>query len=149
MKTPTLAIFALLSLLAGTAQAECLPGAPARQPVAAEVSKLEAALRGGQITPYEAGRQMRQQWEIAQFQRGFLEGGQAVHPGEGCGSTLNINLAPIGDRAGSMAGNMAKNGMQTASTLMRALMRETQRLIKENQAREAAKEVEAVEDPAP
>ncbi len=145
MKTPSLAIFALLSLLAGSAQAECLPGTPARQAVPAEVSKLEAALRGGQITPYEAGRQMRQQWEIAQFQRGFLEAGQAARPGEGCGSTLNINLAPIGD----MAGSMAKNGMQTASTLMRALMRETQRLIKENQAREAAKEADVVEDPAP
>ena len=144
MKTPTLAILALLSLLAGSAQAECLPGAPAGR-LAADMSKLEAGLRGGQITPYESGRLMRQQWEIAQFQRGFLDGGQAAHPGEGCGSTLNINLAPIGDMASTMASTMAKNGMQTASTLMHVLVRETQRLIKEKQAREA----EAVEYPMP
>jgi hypothetical protein len=142
MKTPmkTLALVAFLSLAAGAAQADnrsCLldqPAPAARQRVPVEMSKIEAALRSGQITPYEAGRLMRQQWEVAQFQRGFLEGDQAPRAAaSGCGgSDLSINLAPLGD----MAGTMAKNGMQTATKVMRALMRETERLIKEKAAAE-------------
>ncbi len=101
------------------------------------MGQIEAALRGGQITPYEAGRLMRQQWEIAQFQRGFLEGaqparGNAEAGGGGCGAGLGLDLAPLGD----MAGGMAKNGMQTATKVMRALMRETERLIQEKAAAE-------------
>jgi hypothetical protein len=141
MKTPmkTLALVAFLSLAAGAAQADgrtCLFDPPAaRQMVPADMGKIEAALRSGQITPYEAGRLMRQQWEIAQFQRGFLEGDQAKQScptsgGGGCGSDLGLNLAPLGD----MAGSMAKNGMQTATKVMRALMRETERLIREKAA---------------
>ena len=112
MKTPmkTLApvsILAFLSLIAGAAQADgrsCLfdspapsavqtapgpgvmPGAGMDQ-VIGEMGRIESALRGGQISPYEAGRLMRQQWEIAQFQRGFLEGDQAArrNAGGGCG----------------------------------------------------------------
>ena len=140
MKTPALATIALLSLLATTVQAEdrtCLTGAPGATVPAV---KLEAAMRSGQITPYEAGRLMRQQWEIAQFQRGFLEDGQCAHAGSDEGCASNLNLAPIGD----MASSMAKTGMQTATTVMRALIRETRRLIKEDQAARAM-----AEDPAP
>jgi hypothetical protein len=141
MKTPvkTLALVAFLSLAAGAAQAEgrnCLtdqPAAPvARQAVPFDMHKIEIALQAGQITPYEAGRLMRQQWEIAQFQRGFLEGDQ-VPPAatRACGgSDLSINLAPIGD----MASAMAKNGVQTASKVMRAVIKETERLLKEKAA---------------
>ena len=145
MKTPmkTLAFVAFLSLIAGAAHADgrsCLfdPPAPAaRQMLPADMGQIEAALRSGQITPYEAGRLMRQQWEIAQFQRGFLEGAQAkqrcpTSGGGGCGAGLD--LAPLGD----MAGSMAKNGMQTATKVMRALMRETERLIQENAAAEGS-----------
>lgn len=162
MKTPTLAIIAFLSLAAGAAQADnrsCLfdspapaaaqtapafgamPGARMNMPRGemgkAEMGNIETALRGGQITPYEAGRLMRQQWEIAQFQRGFLEGAQPARGNpaareEGCGLGSNIDLAPLGD----MAGSVAKNGMQTATKVMRALMRETERLIREKAAAE-------------
>ncbi|MDP2834691.1 MAG: hypothetical protein Q8Q28_15600 [Pseudomonadota bacterium] len=157
MKTPTLAIIAFLSLSAGAAQADnrsCLFDSPT--PSAAQVAPapgvipgarmnmprgdmgiIETALRSGQITPYEAGRLMRQQWEIAQFQRGFLEGAQPARSNpvvreEGCGLGSNIDLAPLGD----MASNVAKNGVQTASKVMRALMRETERLIREKAAAE-------------
>jgi hypothetical protein len=160
MKTPMktlapIAILTFLSLAAGAAQADgrscpfdsptpsgvqtapapgVMPGAGMDQ-VIGEMGRIESALRGGQITPYEAGRLMRQQWEIAQFRRGFLEGDQAarLNAGGGCGgSDLSINLAPLGD----MAGSMAKNGMQTATKVMRALMRETERLIREKAAAE-------------
>jgi hypothetical protein len=142
MKTPikTLVLVTFLSLTAGAAQAEgrnCLldsPAPAARQMMPVDMSRIEAALRSGQITPYEAGRLMRQQWEIAQFQRGFLEGEQAPRGGGCGGSDLSINLAPLGD----MAGTMAKNGVQTASKVMRALMRETERLIREKAAAEGS-----------
>jgi hypothetical protein len=86
------------------------------------MDRIEQALREGRITPYQAGQLMRQQWEIAQFQRGFLGSAPPARTG-GCGlnSDLAAKLAPLGD--------MAKSGMQTASSLMRALMRETERLM--------------------
>ncbi len=146
MKTPvkTLVLVAFLSLAAGAAQAadnrNCLTdqASPvAKQVVPADMGKIDAALQAGQITPYEAGRLMRQQWELAQFQRGFLEGGNpapcAAGGSGGCaGSDLSINLAPIGD----MASTMAKNGVQTASKVMRAVIKETERLLKEKAAAE-------------
>ena len=143
MKTTmkTLVLVTFLSLAAGAAQAGGCPldsPAPAaRQMMPVDMSRIEAALRSGQITPYEAGRLMRQQWEIAQFQRGFLEGEQAPRGamrGGGCASSASIDLAPLGD----MAGTMAKNGVQTASKVMRALMRETERLIQEKTAEEGS-----------
>ena len=144
----TLALAALLTLTAGAAQAEgrpCLFDPPARQSVAPggvqdaridvlrnELAKIEAALRSGQISPYEAGHLMRRQWELAQFQRGFLEGATPAGRGGSCGGDVGINLAPLGD----LAGDMAKTGMQTATKVMRALMRETERLIQERAAAE-------------
>ncbi|MDO9224940.1 MAG: hypothetical protein Q8M09_06345 [Pseudomonadota bacterium] len=142
MKTSTLALVAFLSLAAaGTAQADGRPclfdqATPsARQTAPVDMSKIEAAVRGGQISPYEAGRLMRQQWELAQFQRGFLEGAPAARSnlanrdGGGCG--LGAANGDLGDMAGNVAGSMAKNGIQTATKVMRALMRETERLIQE------------------
>jgi len=143
MKTPMkiLSLVAFLTLTAGAAQAEgrACPGEQAAAPVTmqlvpAEMARIEAALRAGQITPYEAGHLMRQQWEITQFQRGFLEGAPRSEGNCGLGSDLGRNLAPLGD----LAGTMAKNGMQTATTLMRALIRETERLIKEKNAAEGS-----------
>ncbi|MBI5330785.1 MAG: hypothetical protein HZB71_09245 [Betaproteobacteria bacterium] len=135
MKSPLtiLALVAALSLSAGAAQADArtcpldAPAPTARQTIPAEMARIEAALRSGQLTPYEAGRQMRQQWEMAQFQRGFLEPAAAAAPrAGGCNSGLGVDLAPLGE--------MAKSGMQTASTLMRALMKETERLVQEKPA---------------
>ncbi|MBU1665111.1 MAG: hypothetical protein KKG92_06885 [Gammaproteobacteria bacterium] len=163
MKTPTLALVAFLSLAAGAAQADnrsCLfdsptpsavqtapapgamPGARMNMP-RGDMGNIETALRSGQITPYEAGRLMRRQWEIAQFQRGFLEGTQPARSNpvvreEGCGLGAGIDLAPLSDMAGNVAGSMAKNGMQTATKVMRALMRETERLIREQAAAEGS-----------
>jgi hypothetical protein len=148
LKTLGLCALATLTLNAGLAQADgrsCLFDPPAMssvpqagvptpgasqafgypQEVRQQMARIEAALRNGQITPYEAGQLMRQQWEIAQFQRGFLASSQPARAG-GCGlinPDLAEKLAPLGD--------MAKSGMQTASTLMRALMRETERLLRE------------------
>jgi len=145
MKTPSksLALIALLTFAAGAAQAEgrnCLLDAPApaaRQTVPVDMSKIEAALRHGQITPYEAGRLMRQQWELAQFQRGFLEGEQAPRGGASANNSGGCGLgSDLGDMAGNVAGNMARNGVQTATKVMRALMRETERLIREKAAAE-------------
>jgi hypothetical protein len=151
MKTPvkTLALIAFLSLAAGAAQADnrsCpldSPAPAARQAAPFDMNRIEAALQSGQITPYEAGRLMRQQWELAQFQRGFLEGAQparrnAVAREEGCGLGAGIDLAPLGDMAGTVAGSMAKNGIQTATKVMRALMREGERLIQDQSADESA-----------
>lgn len=136
MKSPikTLALMAALSLATSAAQAESRacpldsPAPTARQSAAAEMARIETALRSGQITPYAAGRLMRQQWEMAQFQRGFLEAGPAPRA-SGCGAGLGVDLTPLGE--------MAKSGMQTASTLMHALMKETERLIQEKTAPEA------------
>ncbi len=86
---------------------------------------IDQALREGRITAFEAGRLLRQQWELAQFQEGFLAGGQASPAASGKGGCLSADLAakiaPLGD--------MAVSGMQSASSLMRTLMRETERRI--------------------
>jgi hypothetical protein len=141
----TLALTAILSLsavTAGAAQAEGRP-CPAESPAVTQASpgvpgrgsihQIEDALKRGQITPYEAGRLMRQQLELAQFQRGFLDGGgQTARGASDCRLGSDIDLAPLAD----LASGMAKTGMQTATTLMRALMRETERLIQEKPVEE-------------
>lgn len=150
MKTSlhTLALAAILSLTAataanaGAAQAEGRP-CPADPPAVTQTSpgeasrgainKIEDALSRGQITPYEAGRLLRQQLELAQFQRGFLEGGKPPARSSGdCRLGSDLDLAPLAD----LASGMAKTGMQTATTLMRALMRETERLLQEKPVEE-------------
>jgi hypothetical protein len=93
-------------------------------------------LRNGQITPFEAGQLMRQQWDMAQaaqemtqFQRGFMANGK---PATQASKTGGCGLGPdLGAKLGPLVGDMAKNGMETASTVMRALMRETERLLQE------------------
>jgi hypothetical protein len=139
MKSPltTLSLALLLSTGLGVAQAAPVEAsstagntcpltqkaaADAPTASAAEMARIDAALRAGRITPYEAGRLMRQQWELAQFQRGFLEGGAEPGSNGGCG-VGNLDLKPLGD--------MAKSGLQTASTLMRALIKETERLMQD------------------
>lgn len=96
-----------------------------------KMRQIEQALADGRVSPYEAGRLMRQQMELAQFQQGFLAGGPlprgasgAVgHGGCGLSPELSAKLAPLGD--------MAISGMQSAGSLMRTLMRETERLLQE------------------
>lgn len=144
-----LGLFAVTALVFGTGSAladeSCLLGSgpQARMPQAGAMSpnsntsfvytqelheqmgQIEQALREHRISPYEAGRLMRQQWELAQFQQGFLSGNQAPRSG---GCSLSPDLAA---KIAPLVGDMAKNGMQTAGTVMRALMRETERLLRE------------------
>lgn len=94
---------------------------------------IEQALREGRLSPYDAGRLMRQQWELARFQQGFLAGAEPARASGGCGlinPELAAKLAPLGD--------MAINGMQSAGSLMRTLMRETERLIQDQAAADKA-----------
>ncbi len=90
---------------------------------------IEQAMQEGRLSPYDAGRLMRQQWELARFQQGFLAGAEPVRASGGCGllnPELAARLAPLGD--------MAINGMQSAGSLMLTLMRETERLIQDQMA---------------
>jgi hypothetical protein len=136
----TLALVAFLSLAAGAAQADSRscpldsPAPAARQAAPFDMNRIEAALQSGQITPYEAGRLMRQQWELAQFQRGFLAGAPKAAPSGGSCGLSGGDMGDIGDMAGTVAGSVAKNGIQTATKVMRALMREGGKLIREEAA---------------
>lgn len=110
-------------------------GQPMMNPIEArlaqEMARIDQGLRMGQITPYQAGRLMREQWEKAQFQRGFLGVGQETKGGQSCGLNQDLvaALAPI-------VGNMAKGGIQTASTVMRALAQEVSQFIREQEQAE-------------
>jgi hypothetical protein len=145
-----IATLAGVMLSAGLAQADgrsCLFDSPASQAstvqppvypqdVRQQMARIEMALRNGQITPFEAGQLMRQQWDMAQaaqemtqFQRGFMANGK---PSVQAAKTGGCGLGPdLGAKLGPLVGDMAKNGMETASTVMRALMRETERLLQE------------------
>lgn len=94
--------------------------------MAQEMARIESALRTGQITPYQAGRLMRAQWELSQFQRGFSGKGPEANRSTSCGLNQDAiaTLVPL-------VGNMAKGGIQTASTVMNALVHEVSRLIQE------------------
>lgn len=123
------------SLSAAPSFAGDAPGLPMMNPIEArlaqEMARIDQGLRMGQITPYQAGRLMREQWEKAQFQRGFLGAGQETKGGQSCGLNQDLvaALAPI-------VGNMAKGGIQTASTVMRALAQEVSQFIKEQEQAE-------------
>lgn len=145
-----IAALAGVMLSAGLAQADgrsCLFDSPASQAssvqppvypqdVRQQMARIEMAMRNGQITPFEAGQLMRQQWDMAQaaqemtqFQRGFMANGK---PATQASKTGGCGLGPdLGAKLGPLVGDMAKNGMETASTVMRALMRETERLLQE------------------
>ncbi len=144
LKTLSLAALVSLSLVGSAAQAGgCLPGLPfspapgascpteqagkpSMEPSDARPAllreRIEMGLRTGQLTPWEAGRLMRAQWEMEQFRRGFLAGGQ-VPQGQACASRPDL-------------GAMAASGVQTASTVMRAIMKEATRIIQEQAAAE-------------
>lgn len=94
-----------------------------------QMDRIEQGLRNGQLSPMQAGKMMREQWEAMQFQRGFLEGGKAAG---GSGSCLSQDAKEIAAKLAPVAGNLAAEGMQTATTVMRALARGAERLIRED-----------------
>jgi len=166
MQSLSLALLATLTLGTGAASAagsSCLPASPTpaqaqhqsllpqdrAAPLAMSpemmqhMARIEQALRNGEISAAQAGRLMRQQWELAQFQRGFLAGAPAmpdpapriVGPSReqlarACVLVDNVgaSLAPLG----GMAINGMQTGMQTATTVMRALMKEAEKLLRED-----------------
>lgn len=174
LKTLSLCTLVSLSLGAGMAQADngsCLLGSssPMTAPRAdsgdagagmmsamearmnQQLDRIEQGLRNGQISPMQAGKMMREQWEALQFQRGFLEGsrsagmggmanmGDAMGGGMGsmnarggsCGLLPGIDAKQLAAKMAPVVGGMAAEGMQTATTVMRALAREAQKLIRE------------------
>ncbi len=162
LKTLSLCALVSLSLNAGLAQADntsCLLGssAPAASPrvngpdagnqamlnsiearLNQQMERIEQGLRSGQISPMQAGRMMREQWEAVQFQRGFLEGsksaarcGETGGAGAGSGCGLSQEAKELATKLAPVVGNMAAEGMQTATTVMRALARGAEKLIRE------------------
>lgn len=170
MQSLSLVLLATLTLSTGAANAAgnaCLFGAPAQaqapqnrmmpqdmasdlpmtQEMLQRMARIEQALRNGEISAAQAGRLMRQQWELAQFQRGFLESARVMpHPGPRIAGpsreqlasacelvdNLGTSLAPLG----GMAISGMQTGMQTAATVMRALMKEAEKLLREGIAKD-------------
>jgi hypothetical protein len=150
LKTLSLCAFVAMSLSASFAQADstsCLLGSAAphmsggdagNQAMLSSIElrlnqqmdRIEQGLRSGQISPMQAGKMMREQWEAVQFQRGFLAGSQSggmdrVGGGrDSCDLTQGIQVKQIAAKLAPVVSNMAAEGMQTATTLMRALGRE-------------------------
>jgi hypothetical protein len=110
--------------------------APAANPIdarlAREMARIELGLRAGQLTPYEAGKLMRDQWEWSQFQRGFLAAGPVPPKANACAMNQDMFATMV-----PLVGTMAKGGMQTASSIMRALAQEVGQLIQEEEQRDA------------
>lgn len=99
-----------------------------------QLERIEQNLRSGQLSPMQAGKLMREQWEALQFQRGFLEGsraGKSEAGGEGCALGQGIDAKQIAAKLVPVVSSMAAEGMQTASTVMRAVAKEAQKLIRE------------------
>ncbi len=163
-KTLGLCALVSLSLGAGLAQADngsCILGSSASPQAAAprmnggdvgnqamlnsmemrmnqQMDRIEQGLRSGQISPMQAGKMMREQWEAVQFQRGFLEGsraaggmGQVSSGGDSCGMMPGIDAKQLAAKMAPVVGSMAAGGMHTATTVMRALAREAEKLIRE------------------
>jgi hypothetical protein len=166
-KTLGLCALVSLSLNAGLAQADngsCILGSAATPQVAAprmnngdagstmmsqmearmnqQLDRIEQGLRNGQLSPMQAGKMMREQWEAMQFQRGFLEGSKAGGRcaensasgrdggGDSCALMQGIDTRQIKQIAAKLApvmGSLAAEGMQTATTVMRALGREVEK----------------------
>jgi hypothetical protein len=119
-----------------------------------QLERIEQGLRNGQISPLQAGKMMREQWEALQFQRGFLAGSRSAGMGGmanmgdvmggsmggamggkarvgSCSLLPGIDAKQLAAKIAPVVGGMAAEGMQTATTVMRALAREAQKLIRE------------------
>jgi hypothetical protein len=155
LKVLVVGVVSSLSLMTGTARADgCLsPGLSASPALlvspyergessplvnavdarlAHEMARIELGLRTGQLTPYQAGRLMRMAWELSQFQRGFVSAAREPNSGQSCALNPDVvgTLAPL-------VGNMAKGGLETASSIMRALADEANRLLQEKERHDA------------
>jgi hypothetical protein len=158
IKSLSLAALVAVSLNAGLAQADntsCLFGSatPAAAPrvdnsdvgvgmmsamearMNQQMERIEQGLRNGQLSPAQAGKLMREQWEAMQFQRGFMSGNRqqgmdrVAGGGESCG--LKQDAKEIAAKLAPVVGNLAVEGMQTATTVMRAIARGADKLIRE------------------
>jgi hypothetical protein len=158
IKSLSLAALVVVSLNAGLAQADnasCLFGsaAPAAAPrvdnsgvgagmmsamearMNQQMERIEQGLRNGQLSPELAGKLMREQWEAMQFQRGFMSGNRqqgmdrVAGGGDSCG--LKQDAKEIAAKIAPVVGNLAVEGMQTATTVMRAIARGADKLIRE------------------
>jgi hypothetical protein len=156
IKSLSLAALVAVSLNAGLAQADntsCLFGsaAPAAAPrvdnsgvgagmmsamearMNQQMERIEQGLRNGQLSPEQAGKLMREQWETMQFQRGFMSGNRQpdrlAGGGDSCG--LKQDAKEIAAKIAPVVGNLAVEGMQTATTVMRAIARGADKLIRE------------------
>ena len=154
VKTLSLCALVSLSLGAGLAQADsCLLGSSSQAAprmsggdngtsmmssmearMNQQRDRIEQGLRNGQLSPAQAGKMMREQWEALQFQRGFLEGSRsgAMERGGGDSCALKQDARELAAKLGPMVGNMAEQGMRTATTVMRALAREAEKLTRED-----------------
>ena len=163
LKTLSLCVLASLSLSTGLAQADngsCLLSSPTQATAPRfggaadageqamlnsmearlnqQLERIEQGLRSGQISPLQAGKMMREQWEAVQFQRGFLEGsraggmGRVGGGGNSCGLLQGLDAKQFAAKMAPVVSSMAAEGMQTATTVMRALAREAEKLIRED-----------------
>lgn len=102
-----------------------------------QLDRIEQSLRNGQISPAQAGKMMREQWELMQFQRSFMDrepgtGNLSSSGNNSCG--LKQDAKELAAKLAPVVGNMAAEGMHTATTVMRAIAREAEKLIREDEA---------------
>lgn len=104
-----------------------------------QLDRIEQSLRNGEITAMEAGKLMREQWGVMQYQRGILEASRSGKPagsGEGCGIGQNIDAKQLAAKLAPVVSSMAVEGVQTASMMMRAVAKEAQKMLREQAAQE-------------
>jgi hypothetical protein len=101
-----------------------------------QMERIEQGLRNGQLSPAQAGKLMREQWEAMQFQRGFMSGnrqqGMDRVAGGGDSCSLKQDAKEIAAKLAPVVGNLAVEGVQTATTVMRAIARGADKLIRED-----------------
>ena len=102
-----------------------------------QLDRIEQNLRNGEINPTQAGKLMREQWELMQYQRSNLESnrsGRTAVGGQNCGIVDNADAKQIAAKLAPVVSSMAVEGMQTASMLMQAVAKEAQKMLREQAA---------------
>ena len=102
-----------------------------------QLDRIEQSLRNGEISGTQAGKLMREQWEIMQYQRSNLEASRSSRmagSGQSCSIGQNIDTKQIAAKLAPVVSSMAVEGMQTASMLMQAVAKEAQKVLREQAA---------------